>query len=384
GTALRSITTSIATGCPILATPKLRPPVSASASGLPVRTDVSPTITTSDSATPGAAVATTTALPGLRPVTSPVLETVATPGVPLVQVASEGDSCFPAISVTTAASCAVFPGLRVVRVTYPGLTSTLAGAVSGATVSRSVSAAARIATPTLPAYTPAPSRDRIPSTSIRYVLTDPTTTTGTVIVAFPASSTGTVVSATTTGARVCEDERTTTRRTSRSSRSTIPPPSPTMPNTGTIESFGPPSPGPPAAHSAHPNTPPATTSASQARRITAPIRAPLPPAARRAIPRPRCSRAGRTPPDPGPPSSPLRRRGSAGPRPGAPAIPAARGLRPWRGRARYETRCWGRAAAPETAAARAARPARARCRAAPGPPSNRSRAGGSDSGRRRT
>src|SRR5439155_6370291 len=79
------------------------------------------------------------------PVTSPVLETVATPGVPLVQVASEGDSCFPAISVTTAASCAVFPGLRVVRVTYPGLTRTAAGAVSGATVSRSVSAAPRIA-----------------------------------------------------------------------------------------------------------------------------------------------------------------------------------------------------------------------------------------------
>ena len=125
--------------------------MSASASGLPGRTVGSPTITTSESATPGAAVATTTALPGLTPVTSPVLETVATPGVPLVQVASEGDSCFPAISVTTAASCAVFPGLRVVRVTYPGLTSTAAGAVSGATVSRSVSAAPRMAASTRPA-----------------------------------------------------------------------------------------------------------------------------------------------------------------------------------------------------------------------------------------
>src|SRR5207249_6430229 len=117
----------------------------------PGRTVGSPTITTSESATPGAAVATTVALPGLMPVTRPVLETVATPGVPLVQVASEGDSCFPAISVTTAASCAVFPGLRVVRVTYPGLTSTAAGAVSGATLSRNVSAAPRMAASTRPA-----------------------------------------------------------------------------------------------------------------------------------------------------------------------------------------------------------------------------------------
>src|SRR4029077_19134219 len=136
GTALRSITTSIATGCPILATPKLRPPVSASASGLPGRMVGSPTITTNESATLGAAVATTTALPGLTPVTSPVLETVATPGVPLVQVASEGDNCFPVISVTTAASCAVFPGLRVVRVTYPGLTRTRAGAGRAAPLPR--------------------------------------------------------------------------------------------------------------------------------------------------------------------------------------------------------------------------------------------------------
>src|SRR6266849_964874 len=150
GTALSSITTSIATGCPILATAKLRPPVSARASGLPGGIAGSPTSTINESATPGAAVATTIALPGARPVTSPVLETVATAGVPLVQVASEGDNCFPAISVTTAASCAVFPGLRVVRVTYPGLTRTAAGAVSDATLTRSVSAAPRMTVSTRP------------------------------------------------------------------------------------------------------------------------------------------------------------------------------------------------------------------------------------------
>jgi len=70
----------------------------------------SPTITTSESATPGPAVAATIALPALPPVTSPVLDTVATFGAPLVQVASEGDSCFPAMSVTTAVSCAGSPG----------------------------------------------------------------------------------------------------------------------------------------------------------------------------------------------------------------------------------------------------------------------------------
>src|SRR2546427_4750525 len=48
-------------------------------------------------------------------------------GAPLVQVASEGDSGLPAISVTAAVSCAVFPGLRVVSVAYPGLTRTAAG-----------------------------------------------------------------------------------------------------------------------------------------------------------------------------------------------------------------------------------------------------------------
>src|SRR6267378_2700166 len=138
----------MATGCPIFATPKLRPPVSGSASGLPGRMAALPTITTSESATPGPAVVATIALPGATPVTSPVLDTVATFGAPLVQVASEGDSCFPAMSVTTAVSCAVFPGLRVVSVRYPGLTRTAAGAVSGATVTRRVSAAPRIAAST--------------------------------------------------------------------------------------------------------------------------------------------------------------------------------------------------------------------------------------------
>src|SRR6266496_93345 len=129
-------------------TPKPRPPVSASAIGLPGRMVGSPTITTSESATPGAAMATTTALPGTKAVTSPVLETVATVGALLVQVAREGDSGFPAISVTAAVSCAVFPGLRVVRVRYPGLTRTAAGATSDATLTRSVSAAPRIAAST--------------------------------------------------------------------------------------------------------------------------------------------------------------------------------------------------------------------------------------------
>src|SRR5437762_1136818 len=142
---------SIAMGCPTLPTPKLRPPMSARAIALPGGVSTSPTITTSESATPGAAVATTIALPDATAVTSPVLDTVAMFGAPLVQVASEGDSCFPARSVTTAVSCAVFAGLRVVSVTYPGLTRTAAGAVSGATVSRSVSAAPRIAASTRPA-----------------------------------------------------------------------------------------------------------------------------------------------------------------------------------------------------------------------------------------
>src|SRR3989442_12720184 len=137
---------SIATGWPSFATPKLRPPTSASA--LPGGVTASPTITTSESTTPGPAVAATMALPGATPVTSPVLDTVATIGAPLVQVASAGDSCFPATSVTTAVSCAAFPGLRVVSVRYPGLTRTAAGAVSGATVSRRGSAAPRIAAST--------------------------------------------------------------------------------------------------------------------------------------------------------------------------------------------------------------------------------------------
>src|SRR5213080_1711712 len=135
-------------GWATLPTPKLRPPTSASAMGLPGGVSASPTITTSESATPGAAMATTIALPGATLVTSPVLDTVATLGVRLVQIASEGDSGFPAMSVTTAVSCAVFPELRVVSVTYPGFTRTLAGATSGATLSRSVSAAPRIAAST--------------------------------------------------------------------------------------------------------------------------------------------------------------------------------------------------------------------------------------------
>src|SRR5213593_1316081 len=49
----------------------------------------SPTITTSESATPGAAMAATIALPGATLVTSPVLDTLATLGVRLFQVASE-------------------------------------------------------------------------------------------------------------------------------------------------------------------------------------------------------------------------------------------------------------------------------------------------------
>ena len=87
---------SIATDWPSFATPKLRPPTSASAIALPGGVTASPTITTSESATPGPAVAATIALPGATPVTSPVLDTVATFGVPLFQLASEGDSCFPA------------------------------------------------------------------------------------------------------------------------------------------------------------------------------------------------------------------------------------------------------------------------------------------------
>src|SRR5437763_1888197 len=90
-------------GWATLPTPKLRPPVSASAIGLPGGVSASPTITTSESATPGAAVTTTIALPGATPVTSPVLETLATLVARLVQVASEGDSGFPAVSVMAAA-----------------------------------------------------------------------------------------------------------------------------------------------------------------------------------------------------------------------------------------------------------------------------------------
>src|SRR2546428_12964951 len=122
---------SIAMGCPTLATPKLRPPMSARAIALPGGVSASPTITTSESATPGAAVATTIALPGATAVTSPVLDTVAMFGAPLVQVASEGDSGLPAISRTAAVSCAVVPGLRVVSVAYPGLTKTPAVAGGG-------------------------------------------------------------------------------------------------------------------------------------------------------------------------------------------------------------------------------------------------------------
>src|SRR5437773_2591719 len=211
---------SIAMGCPTLPTPKLRPPMSARAIALPGGVSASPTITTSESAMPGAAVATTIALPGAAPVTSPVLATVGTVGARLVQVASEGDSGLPAISVTAAVSCAVFPGLRVVSVAYPGLTRTAAGAVSGVTVSRSVSAAPRIAASTRPApltttvsiptYSTAPSLERMPRSVTSNGCALQMTTIGTVRVALPAASTGTVVSATAPGTPALEIGTTTT------------------------------------------------------------------------------------------------------------------------------------------------------------------------------
>src|SRR5256885_267244 len=140
--------TSIAIGCPTLPPPKLRPPVRARAMGLPGGRVLSPTTIAIESAIPGPALATTIALPGATAVTRPALETRATVGAPLVQVASEEDSGFPAMSVTFAASCTAFPGASVVSVAYPGLTRTVAGAVRGDTVSRSVSAAPRIAAAT--------------------------------------------------------------------------------------------------------------------------------------------------------------------------------------------------------------------------------------------
>src|SRR5947208_14233340 len=140
--------TSVAIGGPTLPPPKLRPPLSARAMGLPGGSVLSPTTIASESAIPGPALATTIALPGATAVTRPALETRATVGAPLVQVASEEDSGFPAMSVTVAASCTAFPGANVVSVAYPGLTRTVAGAVRGDTVSRSVSAAPRIAAAT--------------------------------------------------------------------------------------------------------------------------------------------------------------------------------------------------------------------------------------------
>src|SRR5439155_19436058 len=121
--------------------PKLRPPLSARAMTLPGATVGSPTAIASESATPGPAPATTIALPRPTAVTSPEVDTAATVGSPLVQVASEGDNAFPAMSLTAATSCTVLPGDSVVSVAYPGVIKTDAGAVSGATVRRRVSAA---------------------------------------------------------------------------------------------------------------------------------------------------------------------------------------------------------------------------------------------------
>src|SRR5438309_10625001 len=140
--------TSIAIGCPTFPPAKLRPPVRARAMGLPGGRVLSPTTIAIESAIPGPALATTIALPGATAVTMPALVTLATVGAPLVQVASEDDSGFPAMSVTVAASCTAFPGASVVSAAYPGLTRTVAGAVRGDTVSRSVSAAPRIAAAT--------------------------------------------------------------------------------------------------------------------------------------------------------------------------------------------------------------------------------------------
>src|SRR6266516_243161 len=123
--------TSIAIGCPTFPPPKLRPP--SRAMGLPGGRVLSPTTIAKESAIPGPALATTIALPGATVVTRPALETRATVGARLVHVASEEDSGFPAMSVTVAASCTVLPGASVVRVAYPGLTRTAAGAVSGDT-----------------------------------------------------------------------------------------------------------------------------------------------------------------------------------------------------------------------------------------------------------
>src|ERR1043166_5071479 len=178
-------------GWPSFATLKLRPPTSASAMGLPGRMVASPIVTTSESATPGAAVATTIALPAAPAVTSPVFDTIATPGVRLVQVANEGDNGFPAMSRTAAASCTVFPGDNVVSAAYPGGVKTVAGAVSDETVSRSVSTAPRIAAATraappvgaTSAVTPPLGPSRM-SSGLRFVRATGTPATGT-----PAEST---------------------------------------------------------------------------------------------------------------------------------------------------------------------------------------------------
>src|SRR5690348_2776945 len=139
---------SIAIGWPSLATPKLRPPVSATAMALPGATVASPTATATESAIPGPALATTIAVPRATAVTRPALDTPATVGSLLVHVASEGDNGFPTLSATAATSCAAFPGASVVSVAYPGVIKTDAGAVSGATVRRSVSAAPGISAAT--------------------------------------------------------------------------------------------------------------------------------------------------------------------------------------------------------------------------------------------
>src|SRR5256884_9439338 len=182
--------TSIAIGCPTWPPPGVRPPVRARAMGLPGGGVLSPTTIAIESATPGPALAPTTALPGATAVTRPALETRATVGAPLGQVASEEDSGFPAMSVTVAASCTAFPGASVVSVAYPGLTRTVAGAVSGDTVSRSVSAAPRIAAATRAAPPVGDSRAVMPrsgptriKSGVRLV-----STTGTPATAVPAES----------------------------------------------------------------------------------------------------------------------------------------------------------------------------------------------------
>src|SRR2546430_3350886 len=181
---------SIAMGGPTFPPPKLRPPLRARAMGLPGGRVLSPTTIASEAEITGPALATTIALPGATAVARPALETAATVGARLVQVASEEDRAFPALSVTVAASCTAFPGASVVSVAYPGLTRTVAGAVSGDTVSRRVSAAPRIAAATRAAPPVEDSRAVMPrsgptriKSGLRLV-----SITGTPVTAVPAES----------------------------------------------------------------------------------------------------------------------------------------------------------------------------------------------------